>query len=1121
VTPADVVFQGFSPASDGHVEEVFPTLLAGATLAIGTTQEAHSGQDLHRFLHRHRVTIISCSPTLLSMVEEDVPTLRRILFGAESCPPTMVNRWWTPDRQILNTYGPTEATVGATFAECLPDQPITIGRPLPNYHCFAVDDHMQPVALGEEGELVISGIGLSPGYFGREELNEGRFVDNPLAAEHPGEFSEKMYRTGDLVRQDPHGNWVWLGRIDAQVKIRGHRVELSDVESHLLHGPIVQSAVAVVVDGQLVAHLRLRDGGSLDLRRYIAELRSSLPGYMVPVVLTEVDEIPTLPSGKIDRIKAATLSGRRLQIEREIVPPQTDLERLVLSLWQALFPGAEISCTDDFFRDLGGFSLVASKFISTLRSDHGFPGISVTEIYENPTVRSLAAVLALQTARTSSELPFAKICERRYRKAKAVQGLGILVLYGIKGVFWIGPTISAIYFSNAGVSDVVSVALGLCLHVASIPLMLGLAIAVKWGVGGKFEAGSSPLWGTEFLRWWFVHRMLAMSPHGYLTGTPFAAMYLRALGAKVGANVHLESLEFDAPDLITIGDDVILENGAWLHPSEVVAGELVLRPIQIERGATVGVRSGLAGGSTLGEGASLRDLTCISDGMTVPAGEEWAGSPARRAERTEMPAYDRASQVSRTRRHRFALAQFLLMLVLPLLDSLPFMTVAFTMYSNAEGFMEYAWEPLYAIALVLFACIQIALVKWVVLGRLKPGTYDFPSGLWLRKWFADKHLELVSGLIVPVYDSLFARPWCIAMGMKCGPRCEIALPRRMPYDLVKMGEESFLASEVSIGRPIRRNGKLFLENTIVGRRSFLGNDSVVPQGSKVPDDFLLGVLSVFPHEDDLGVDPRQAWLGSPPFRMPQRHVIEGFDVRRTYRPTRALYAERLAHEAVRIVLPSICFLIIASVLMESFTWVWNEWSLQWALVTLPLSYGVAAFLGATMCVLSKIVLIGRYKPTITPLWSRFVWKTETNAAVLHDFGVPLFFMPILGTPYMTGLMRYLGAKIGQRAFINTTDWTETDLISLGDDVAVNANAPLQCHLFEDRVMKVGAIRIGERASVGNYTVVLCDSEIRHDARIGHLSLVMKGETIPAHTVWMGSPAQAAHATKNDAIAVLV
>jgi len=404
--------------------------------------------------------------------------------------------------------------------------------------------------------------------------------------------------------------------------------------------------------------------------------------------------------------------------------------------------------------------------------------------------------------------------------------------------------------------------------------------------------------------------------------------------------------------------------------------------------------------------------------------------------------------------------------------------------------------------------MQALLVKWLVLGRLKSGTFEYPSGLSVRKWFADRHLELMTSELVPIYDSLFARGWCVALGMKCGQRCEIALPRRMPYDLVEMGDESFLASEVSIGMPIRRNGQLILERTVVGKRVFLGNDAVVPQGISVPEESLLGVLSVWPDQQDSGSAPGQAWLGSPPFRMPNRQVLSSFDVRQTYLPTRRMYLHRLAHEAFRLVLPSLFSLIIAAIFIEAFVAVWNESSLLVATMVGPLIYLMTSGIAAVMCRISKAILVGKYEPTVSPLWSPFVYRVETYSAVLHDFGVPTFIQPLVGTPYLAWLMRFLGASVGKRTFINTSDWTETDLIKIGHDVAINTDAPLQAHLFEDRVMKIGAITIGDRCSVGFHSVILCDSELRDDAHVGHLSLVMKGETIPSNTFWAGSPVQA-------------
>jgi non-ribosomal peptide synthetase-like protein len=1114
VSPEDRVFQGFSPASDGHHEEVWPTLLAGATLVVAATSDVHSGPELGTFLARHAVTVISCAPTLLSMVEQDVPSIRRILFGAERCPAEIVRRWWRPGREIINTYGPTEATVGATYALCAPDEPITIGRPLPNYFCYILDDEFRAVPQGKEGEFCISGIGVSRGYLGNGALTSEKFIPNPFARAEL--HNDLLYRTGDRARLREDGNIEWLGRVDSQVKIRGYRIELSDIESHILEDAAVRSVVVVLRNAdtpspQLTALLVPKTGSHVDAAACMTRLRRALPAYMVPQTLEEVDSLPMLPSGKIDRRSAQLLRGKPLEAAREVAPPRTDTERMLLQIWQQLFVGTTICRADDFFTDLGGYSLLATRFISILRSAHGLHTVSVRDIYAHPRLEDFAAFLDAQPCAASSQAravpAFSPVPQARYALAAVLQGLGLLFLFGFKACFWLSPIVSAAYCTGLGYSPAASIAVGLLVHAVSIPVSLLIAVALKWIVVGKFRAGSYPIWGGYFVRWWFVQRAFELAPKDYIAGTPLAGVFLRMLGARVGPNVTLESLDLDCPDLIEIGADCVVESFAWIRTSHVAHGALTLRPIAIGRGCTIGVRSGVAGGAVLGEGAFLADLSCVREGTVVPAGEEWAGSPARRRDRQEAPPYDPAKQPSAGRRAWFGTLQILLLLLLPFIDMIPFGFTALLFYRLSGSLVAYLAAPAFSLFLIFAVCAQILLVKWVVLGRIEPGVYRTPSLFSLRKWFVDKLLDLHKETIMPIYDTLFTRPWCIALGMKCGPRTEIALPARLPYDLVELGEENFLASDNSIGMPLRRNGEIVLARTVTGRRVFLGNNSVIPQGSRMPDDSLLGALSVCPREEEMGTEPGQSWMGSPPFKMPRREHFDQFDIARTYRPTRRLYAERLVREAIRIVLPSIAVLLVAVGMINGFVFVWRASSLPIAILSTPLLYLLAVFAGCAVVFGLKKLLVGTYRPTVQPLWSRFVWNTETFSVFFHDFGASLFVSSLLGTPYMSLFLRFMGAKIGRRAFIDTSDLTEFDLISIGDDAAINFNAPLQAHLFEDRVMKVGRISIGDRCSVGNFSVVLFDSELQADSHVGHISLVMKGETIPSGTVWEGSPAQ--------------
>ena len=177
VRPEDRVYQGFSIAFDASVEEVWLAFYAGATLVVGKDEMVHAGAALSRMLADAGVTVLSCVPTLLSMMDEDVPSVRLLILGGEQCPPDLVKRWWRPGRRVVNTYGPTEATVIATWADCHPDKPVTIGRPLPNYFATILDEQLQPVAQGQSGELCLGGIGLARGYLGRPELTREKFIE--------------------------------------------------------------------------------------------------------------------------------------------------------------------------------------------------------------------------------------------------------------------------------------------------------------------------------------------------------------------------------------------------------------------------------------------------------------------------------------------------------------------------------------------------------------------------------------------------------------------------------------------------------------------------------------------------------------------------------------------------------------------------------------------------------------------------------------------------------------------------------------------------------------------------------------------------------------------------------
>src|SRR3712207_5385657 len=202
--------------------------------------------------------MIYCVPTVLATLDRTLPLIRTVNVGGEACPRELVDRW-RPGHRILNTYGPTETTVTCTMAELRPGEPVTIGRPLPTYRVVLLDDDQQPVPAGEVGEICVGGPGVAVGYVNRPDLTAERFIPDPRGI--PG---ERIYRTGDLGRFLPDGQLEYLGRADSEVKVRGHRVDLQEIESLLLMHAQVTAAVVTLLSspdtgGELAAYVILRD----------------------------------------------------------------------------------------------------------------------------------------------------------------------------------------------------------------------------------------------------------------------------------------------------------------------------------------------------------------------------------------------------------------------------------------------------------------------------------------------------------------------------------------------------------------------------------------------------------------------------------------------------------------------------------------------------------------------------------------------------------------------------------------------------------------------------------------------------------------------------------------------
>src|SRR5205823_11028955 len=281
---------------------------------------------------------------------------------------------------------------------------------------------------------------------------------------------------------------------------------------------------------------------------------------------------------------------------------------------------------------------------------------------------------------------------------------------------------------------------------------------------------------------------------------------------------------------------------------------------------------------------------------------------------------------------------------------------------------------------------------------------------------------------------------------------------------------------------------------------------VGPAGTILGDRSLVGVLSLAPPDPQEASREGASWLGSPPIRLPRRQPGSAFPDGRTYSPSRRLVLARGLFELLRVTGPVAALFLVASFVTAVTLTLFQEVGVVASLLLLPAIYAAARLTAIGAVALVKWTVIGRYKPFVRPLWSHLVWRLEFVNAMYEFFAAPIALEALAGTPFLPAYLRLLGAKIGRGAFIETTGFLEWDLVEIGDRSVLMQDAVVQTHLFEDRVLKASRLRIGNDCSVGDASVILYDSDLQDGSRVDALSLVMKGETIPAWTAWAGVPA---------------
>ncbi|MBV4456047.1 non-ribosomal peptide synthetase [Pseudomonas azadiae] len=398
---SDTVLQKTPFSFDVSVWEFFWPLMTGSRLVVAAPGDHRDPAKLIRLINQEKVTTLHFVPSMLQAFLQDpavatCQSLQRIVCSGEALPVDAQQQVFAklPQAGLYNLYGPTEAAIDVTHWTCVDEgrDAVPIGRPIANLGCYILDSNFEPAPVGVLGELYLGGIGLARGYHHRPALTAERFIAHPFIK------GERLYRTGDLARYREDGVIEYAGRIDHQVKLRGLRIELGEIEARLLEHDWVRETAVLAVDGKyLVGYLVLQNAGD-DWREVLAiHLAHHLPDYMVPAQWMLLEQMPLSPNGKLDR-KALP----RPEATHHYEAPQNDLEQRIAAIWAEVLGVEQVGSNDNFF-ERGGDSIISIQVVSRARA----AGIHFTAkaLFQHQTVRSLARVAQLQTARVIEQGP--------------------------------------------------------------------------------------------------------------------------------------------------------------------------------------------------------------------------------------------------------------------------------------------------------------------------------------------------------------------------------------------------------------------------------------------------------------------------------------------------------------------------------------------------------------------------------------------------------------------------------------------------------------------------------------------------------------------------------------------
>ena len=1164
---------------DGSISEMYGAWVSGCAVVLLTKEQVRSGPDLVPVLRQAEVTVLFCPPVLLTTltqapeVDLPYPLCRYIVPAGEAFPSALVEPWTRGRRQIINTYGPTEASTDTSRQSLRPGESVTIGSPFPGVTYVVLEvGGLRPLPHGEVGELCIGGVQVARGYRNLPELTAEKFITHPRFG--------RLYRTGDRCRIDIRMQRVhFLGRIDAQLKVRGHRVEAQAVEDLLqTQFAEIEAAVVDAQDDALVAFVvapSIRGGGAAAVApapapwaaQVTATLARQLPGPSVPARIFLVDGFVLQPiSGKIDRRRlprlprppgeagpeaagAGTESPARAPDPEDGSgrPPDADADLALaceeaLTICRTVFP--DPLGPDDGFARAGGDSITIARLAQRLQAA-GW-AVQVRDLLGDcDTARKVAARPRAPWPAPDAPPPSAR-CDGSHAAPEGDPVLSVGVFTALQALFALAlyaPALAAAFVA-LGLVDVGEffatatllgyVAVGAFLYlvglaapfaalgwVLALDLLLGRAL-----VGTRVAPGVYRKWSRMHLRIWCIGRMentVLQSLGLAYRSAPLLSFVLRRLGATVGRNVQCaHDASLSGPlGLISMGDDVSISTGAYVHATRWSGPSLHVGPVRLESRCRLGTRAGVGPGATVGAGAWVTPFTPILG--DVGPGELWEGAPARLVGR--CTGLERTANACRYAHPIWlletanVLMQAFLSVWLTVVPAAAILWITrdltFAGGAGLEGaYFRVTPLPEVVARLAIYAFVNtwgtavatsLLSCAFLRLTATSPGLYPSRGLRGALLLYRMKRMNGIQALWTWTVTGQYLRALAGVRFPGVGAsECDVLI--NLVPELVSADSQAFwcngaITSMLDVGAE-----HITLRPLDMPRNFLCGNNCVAEHGD-FPSNFLLGVstpASDIQFRRQMRSRPGEpvAVAGNPPVRFGSAPVQAGEGAREL--PGFGLFAVRVfLNDLFGIGLlrtaEGLAFVIAYVSLLQS--------------VGHPIASAVAAAILAEVAlvllsVAVKAALVGRAwgADHSTPFWS---WRHLAYFFAQDCFSAwcrrSLEFAA--GTVLANPVLRWMGCRIGRRTIVTQPrqcfDW---NAVRFGDDCVIDG--VLQFHTFENMMLKVKRTRIEDRCTVDFGATVMGGAVLERDTAVRPLSLVLKEMWLTTGT-YEGSPAEPA------------